>query len=178
MTVPAGPTGTVVLARARWPEPGDGDPPPLPGFVLSTFNPLVAAVADRCLTRRYGNRPAPDGPGRATAVVLVSASGDRTSAEHVRRTVADGGRPGPLLFFQSVPNSVVGLVAARWGLGGPVVCLCPTGAAADAVARDEAGLLLRGGEADEVLLILIEQPAGGGPDSAAALLIGRGGLPG
>jgi hypothetical protein len=125
-----GPTSTV-LAWARWPEPGDGDPPPVAGFVVSAFNPLVAAVADRCLRRRHGRRPAPARPGADTAVVLVSASGDRASAEHVGRVVAAGERPGPLLFFQSVPNSVVGHVAARWGLGGPVVCLCPV-AAADA----------------------------------------------
>lgn len=152
-----------VLAQACWPEPGDGAPPTLPGFVHSTFSPVVAAVADRCLTRRHGERPAPEPVGVRTAVVLVSAAGDRAGADHVHATVARGGRPGPLFFFQSVPNSVAGHVAARWGLGGPVVCVAPTG---DPLAEGtaEAELLRYDGDADETLLIMIEQA----PDDAGA----------
>lgn len=160
-----------VLAEAHWPEPGDDAPPTVPGFVHSTFPPLVVAVADRCLTRRYGTAPAPTQPGARTAVVLVSASGDQASATHVHDTVARGGRPGPLFFFQSVPNSVAGHVAARWGLGGPVICLSPVAdPAADAAA--EAELLLHDGDADEALLVLIEQTAHG--DHAVAVLLGQG----
>ncbi|WP_432953716.1 beta-ketoacyl synthase chain length factor [Micromonospora haikouensis] len=178
--------GLRVLARACWPEPGDAAPPTLPGFVHSQFSPVVAAVADRCLTRRHGERPAPEPAGGRTAVLLVSAAGDRASADHVHATVAAGGRPGPLFFFQSVPNSVAGHVAARWGLGGPVVCLAPTG---DPLAEGtaEAELLLSDGDADEALLILIEQApddAGAGVEvgapgepsgtAAVAVLLGRG----
>ncbi|RKN40601.1 beta-ketoacyl synthase chain length factor [Micromonospora endolithica] len=166
--------GPPVRAEASWPEPGDGAPPPVPGFVHSDFSPLVAAVAERCLSRAYGQRPAPDG-GR-TAVVLVTADGDRDSAAHVRRTVAAGGRPGPLFFFQSVPNSVAGHVAARWGLGGPVVCLAPTGdPRRDGAA--EADLLLHDGDADAVLLVLIEQAPddGGARDRARAVAVLLGG---
>ncbi|WBB80918.1 hypothetical protein O7606_05905 [Micromonospora sp. WMMD882] len=163
--------GLRVLAEARWPEPGDTTPPVVPGFVRSTFPPLVAAVAERCLVRRHGAAPAPADVGARTAVLLVSASGDRDSAEHVRATVAAGGRPGPLFFFQSVPNSIAGHVAARWGLGGPVLCLGPTGdSRADGVA--EADLLLYDGDADEALLVLIEQTATG--DHAVAVLLGQG----
>lgn len=160
-----------VLAEARWPEPGDGPAPTVPGFVHSTFPPLVAAVADRCLTRRHGTAPAPTGIGARTAVLLVTASGDQASAAHVHATVAAGGRPGPLFFYQSVPNSIAGHVAARWGLGGPVLCLSPTGdPRADAGA--EADLLLYDGDADEALLVLIEQTATG--DHAVAVLLGQG----
>ncbi|WP_416904597.1 beta-ketoacyl synthase chain length factor [Micromonospora echinospora] len=167
----AGPGRLRVLAEACWPEPGDTTPPTVPGFVHSTFPPLVVAVADRCLTRRHGDAPAPPPVGTRTAVLLVSASGDRASAAHVHDTVAAGGRPGPLFFFQSVPNSVAGHVAARWGLGGPVVCLSPTGdPRADATA--EADLLLHDGDADEALLVLIEQTADG--DHAVAVLLGQG----
>jgi hypothetical protein len=163
--------GLRVLAEARWPEPGDDAPPTLPGFVHSSFSPVVAAVADRCLTRRHGERPAPPPVAARTAVVLVSAAGDRASAAHVRATVATGGRPGPLFFFQSVPNSVAGHVAARWGLGGPVVCVAPTG---DPLAEGaaEAELLRHDGDADETLLIMIEQApedaGAGGPGDAPA----------
>ncbi|MEV4490797.1 beta-ketoacyl synthase chain length factor [Micromonospora coxensis] len=170
----AGSATTRLLAEARWPEPGDGDPPPLPGFVHSPFHPLVAAVAERCLTRRYGERPVP--PQVRCAVVLASAAGDRPSAEHVRATVDAGGRIGPLFFFQSVTNSVAGHVAARWGLVGPVVCLSPTGdLRADAVT--EAELLLHDGDADEALLVLIEQAPDGAPTGAVAVLLGGGTSP-
>lgn len=172
---PAGNSAPALLAEAYWPEAGDGDPPALPGFVLSPVNPLVAAVADRCLTRRHGARPAPARIGDETAIVLVSASGDRTSTAYVRSTVAAGGRPGPLFFYQSVPNSVAGHVAARWGLRGPVICLCPVGDVTTP-GREEAAELLRGGEAAEVLLIRFEEPATGAP-TASALLFGPAGSP-
>ncbi|WCN78807.1 beta-ketoacyl synthase chain length factor [Micromonospora sp. LH3U1] len=153
---------------ARWPEVGDGVAPGVPGFVLSGFAPVVVAVAERCLRRRYGSAGVSDGV--RTGIVLVSASGDLVSAEHVRATVEAGGRIGPLFFFQSVPNSVAGYIAARWGLRGPVVCLSPTGDPyADGSA--EADLLRYDGDADEVLLILIEQTPDA-PTEAVAVLLG------
>ncbi|MEU5909777.1 beta-ketoacyl synthase chain length factor [Micromonospora sp. NPDC047527] len=160
-------------AWARWPEVGDGEAPGVPGFVHSGFAPTVVAVAERCLRRGYGAAPAPSGV--RTGIVLVSASGDLASAEHVRATVETGGRVGPLFFFQSVPNSVAGHIAARWGLRGPVVCLSPTGDPyADGAA--EADLLRYDGDADEVLLILIEQ-APDTPTEAVAVLLGEGAQP-
>ncbi|MCW3845043.1 beta-ketoacyl synthase chain length factor [Micromonospora yasonensis] len=160
-----------MLAEARWPEVGDGPPPALPGFVHSDFAPVVVAVADRCLARHHGTGPLP--AGNRTAVVLVSAGGDRASAAHVRATVAAGGRVGPLFFFQSVPNSVAGHVAARWGLDGPVVCLSPT-RDPRAEGAAEADLLLYDGDADQVLLVLIEQASDGTPSEAVAVLLGEG----
>jgi hypothetical protein len=135
----------VVLAEGYWPEPGDdvaAGPPSLPGFVLSTFNPLAAVAADRCLSAL--SEPLPE----RTGIVLVS-DGDRTSAEHVHQAVADGKRIGPLFFFQSVPNSVAGLIAAKWQLRGPVVCVTDGG-------LDEAALLIGDGDADQVLIVDID----------------------
>lgn len=160
-----------VVAEARWPEVGDGTAPVVPGFVHSDFAPVVVAVAERCLGRAHGAAPLP--AGNRTAVVLVSASGDRASAAHVRATVAAGGRVGPLFFFQSVPNSVAGYVAARWGLDGPVVCLSPTGEPR-AEGTAEAKLLLYDGDADQALLVLIEQTSDGTPSAAVAVLLGEG----
>ncbi|MFI5833566.1 hypothetical protein ACIA5A_07785 [Micromonospora sp. NPDC051300] len=160
-----------MLAEARWPEDGDGRAPALPGFVHSEFAPLVAAVAERCLARRYGSGPLP--AGNRTAVLLASASGDTAGAAHVRATVAAGGRVGPLFFFQSVPNSVAGHVAARWGLDGPVVCLSPTGDPR-AEGEAEAELLRDDGDAAQALLILIELAPDGTPGEATAVLLGEG----
>lgn len=170
----AGLAGLAVLAEARWPEPGDAEPPGVPGFVLSPFNPLVAVVAERCLRRVHGEPPVPPEAGRALATVVVSASGDAVSARHVARTVDAGGRVGPLFFFQSVPNSIAGHLAGRWGLAGPVVCLCPTGdPLADGLAQ--AGLLIGDGDADSALVVLAEQEGSdGGAGRAAAVLVQGG----
>ncbi|MEU4607676.1 hypothetical protein AB0F43_32215 [Kribbella sp. NPDC023972] len=147
----------VVLAEAHWPEANDdvaGGPPSLPGFVLSAFNPLAAVVADRCLDRLPAERSS------RTGIVLVS-EGDRASAEHVRRSVAEGKRIGPLFFFQSVPNSVAGLIAAKWELRGPVVCVTDGG-------LDEAALLIGDGDADHVLIVEIDA------DQASARIVSGG----
>ncbi|MFC9689707.1 beta-ketoacyl synthase N-terminal-like domain-containing protein [Kribbella sp. NPDC056951] len=143
----------VVLAEARWPEPGDGVPSGIPGFVESAFNPLAAAAAERCLER--AGRPA-----GATGVVVVTA-GDRVSAAAVQELVAQGKRVGPLFFFQSVPNSIAGWIAAKWDLRGPVVCVTDGG-------FDEAALLIGDGDADRVLIVQVAA------DEASAQIVSGG----
>jgi hypothetical protein len=124
------------LAEGRW---DGGDPPGVPGFVGSAFNPMVAAAAERCLAQ-VDTEP-------LTGIVLVS-DGDRAGAEHVEQAVAEGKRIGPLYFFQSVPNSIAGWIAAKWELRGPVVCVTNGG-------RDEAELLLADGDAERVLIVQV-----------------------
>jgi hypothetical protein len=161
----------VVLSEYRWPTGQDEPLPALPGYVLSSFSPLVAAVADGCLAERYADPAASAVSRQRTAVLLVTRGNDVVSAEHVREKVAAGRRLGPLFFFQSAPNSVLGQVTAHWGLGGPVVCISPVG---DPLAdgMTEASLLLDDGDADQVLLILVEQGCGtGSADQAHALLL-------
>ena len=146
----------VTVAAGRWPEHGDDPPPrPIAGFVLSSFSPLAAEAADRCLRRVYGDPPAEPTRGRRTAVVISSRSGDVATAAALAEAVDDGRRVPPLLFFQAVPNAVAGHIAARWGLGGPVVCLSPAGDAA-AEALSAAALLIHDGDADEALVLLVE----------------------
>ena len=171
----------VILSDYRWPVEPAQNLPALPGYVLSSFSPLVAAAANGCLTEYYAE-PSASASRQRTAVLVVSAGNDVVSADHVREKVAGGRRLGPLLFFQAAPNSVVGQVSSHWGLGGPVVCICPVGdPLADGMA--EAELLLSDGDADEVLMILVEQghPSGGSSpesaDRAHALLLSRGGTP-
>lgn len=162
----------VQLAKAQW-NAADGTPlAPLPGFAESTFTRLVAHVADDCLRQVYEQPPLGPGRGRRTAVVLVSTWGDLGTDAAVATAVDRGRRVPPMLFFQSVPNSVAGRVAATWGLTGPVVCVSPVGdAATDAL--DLAELLLADGDADEALLVQVEQAClDGASDHALALLIG------
>ena len=174
----AGMTGLAVpelQQQARWSTVEDGPPPVLAGFVASDFSPLLAAAADRCLSARYSSPPVP--AGDRIALVLLSGSGDRVSAAQVRRSIAESRRIGPLYFFQSVPNSVAGWIAAHWGLTGPVLCLCPMAEPlADGLA--EAALLIADGEADAVLLLSVEQAGEvddlkhSGTDVANAWLVG------
>ena len=155
--------GLVVLASAAWPESTvDAAPPELAGFVVSTFSPLVAEGARRCLTR------APDGtsPDAVTAIVLASARGDVASAVHVAGAVDAGTRVGPLMFFQSVPNAVAGYVAARWRLTGPVVCVTDP---VDAVAV--ARSLIADRDADRVLVVTVEQACDDTESDAAAAVL-------
>jgi hypothetical protein len=173
----SGPDEPVVLARSAWPAEPPAALPGVPGFIVSSFNPLAAHLAELCLLQYFGAAPADQARGRATAIVLASTTGDVATAAAVARAV-DKGRPvQPLLFYQSNPNAVVGHIAARWGLEGPVTCTVPARRGL-ADAMDSAGLLIGGGEAEAALVILADQglPGGDGEtpagDSGAALLIG------
>jgi hypothetical protein len=159
------PSSLRLLRHERWPAATEA--PAIPGFIVSSFNPLVAAVAGQCLDDRAGAR------GR-TGVVLASTSGDAGTAREVADAVATGRRVAPLLFFQSNPNAVLGHVAARHRLDGPIVCLGPVpgGRPARDRALAEAELLLLDGDADEVLVLLVEQdPDTPAADTAEALLL-------
>jgi 3-oxoacyl-(acyl-carrier-protein) synthase len=163
-------TALAVRARARWPESTqDVAPPALAGFVVSSFSPLVAEVAERCLRRVHGAPPADPVRGERTALVLLSPLGDVATAVATATAVDAGARVAPLLFFQSVPNAVAGYVAARWGLGGPVVCLSATDDGLDAAA-----LLIEDGDADEALVLRVDQACvEGEEDRAAACFVAR-----
>lgn len=192
--------GLRVLSYARWPETEGDALPQIAGFIVSSFNPLVAEVADRCLSRRTESAPAnvPGEPAARTALLLTSVGGDRATARALADAVLTGRRVPPLLFFQSNPNAILGHIAARRRLTGPVVSISPRmhepweggpapaafegrqysaensagGITADALA--EADWLLRDGDADEVLLIAAEQGDGpGDSDRAEAVLVDR-----
>lgn len=159
-----------VLARAVWPE-ADQDPlPGLAGFNLSSFSPLVAELAERCLRRYFGSPPADRRRAEQTAIVLASMTGDVATAVAVAQAVDQGRSVPPLLFYQSNPNAVAGYVAARWGLAGPVVCTIPARRGLTD-ALDVAALLTEGGDAAAALVILADQRREGG-DTGTALLVG------
>jgi beta-ketoacyl synthase-like protein len=161
-------TGLTVTASASWPETdADGEVPPLAGFIESNFSPLVAEVAGRALRRR----PQPQDPGKVTAIVMVTALGDVTSATHVATAVDAGGRVPPLQFFQCVPNAIAGYLAARWHLTGPVACVSGTSAGLEATA-----LLIDDADADEALVIRVDLAVTDGDrDRGAAILVTQSG---
>ncbi|MFI1522216.1 beta-ketoacyl synthase chain length factor [Kitasatospora cineracea] len=177
LSAAAAAAGLRVLSAGRWPRSAaDLEPPVLPGFVASSFSPLAAEAARRCLDAHQEGVPA-ELP--VTAVVVASELGDLAGAVQVAEAVDGGARLGPLLFFQAVPNAVAGHLAARRGLTGPVVCVGGAGA-----GLEVAELLLADGDAELVLLVLVEQatagPGGGsgsGADRAAAVLLAPPPLP-
>ncbi|MEN3584862.1 beta-ketoacyl synthase chain length factor [Streptomyces sp. ZYX-F-203] len=144
-----------VLARATWSAADDDRPPSLPGFTASPFAPIIAHVADRCLAAWHERPPVPDDRAEGTAVVMVSRLGDMATEAAVVDSVDRGTKASPLLFYQSVPSAVLGVVSARWNLGGAVVCVSPAGDPLED-GRDLAGLLIEDGDARDVLLVLVE----------------------
>jgi Beta-ketoacyl synthase, N-terminal domain len=164
LSAAAAAAGLTVLASASWPETGaDGKVTALAGFIESNFSPLLAQVAERVLR----SRAQPQAPGKVTAIVMVTALGDVTSATCVAAAVDAGKRVSPLLFFQSVPNAVAGYLAARWQLTGPVVCVSGTRA-----GMDVAALLIDDADADEVLVVRVDLAVTEGDrDCAAAILL-------
>ena len=177
-----------VLARSQWPalasperpstEPARTEPPGIPGFIISSFSPLAAELAQRCLRQYFGDPPADAERGGRTAIVLASTTGDIATAAAIAGAVDQGRAVPPLLFYQSNPNAVAGHIAARWGLAGPVVCTIPAGAGPDALAdaMDSAALLIEGGEADAALVVLADQGGADG-DRGAAVLVGSAAWP-
>jgi 3-oxoacyl-(acyl-carrier-protein) synthase len=163
--------GLTVSASASWPEADDGDAVrPLAGFIESTFSPLIAEVAVRALERREQQET-----DVVTAIVIVTALGDITSAARVATAVDRGERVFPLLFFQSVPNAIAGYLAARWHLTGPVVCVSGTESGLAAAA-----LLIEDADADAALVVCADlATTSGEKDRAAAILVTgqTGGLP-
>ena len=155
--------GLAVSSSASWPETeADGNVTALAGFIESNFSPLLAEVAGRALRRC----DQPEASGKVTAVVIVTALGDVTAATRVAAAVDVGQRVSPLLFFQSVPNSVAGYLAARWHLTGPVVCVSGTRAGVDVAA-----LLIDDADADEALVACVDLAVPGGGDRGAAILV-------
>ncbi|WNV88096.1 beta-ketoacyl synthase N-terminal-like domain-containing protein [Umezawaea sp. Da 62-37] len=121
---------------------------PLPGFIESTFSPLVNAVAHRCLVERPGD-------GARTAVVLGSVVGDSTTTD-LASTLMVGGQVGnPLLFMQATPNAVLGYLSKEFGITGPLVALSATSDLGSALL-DAAAVLLDDPELDRVLVVGVE----------------------
>ena len=99
-TVLARELGLTVLACAHWPDGPQDTVAPVPGFILSSFQPLVAEVAQRCLEKRSSAGP------RRTGLLLASARGDTVTRAAVAAALAEGRPVAPLLFYQ--------LTRTRW----------------------------------------------------------------
>lgn len=170
--VAVGPWGTTIDQLREWrtsaAAPGGAAEVPLPnvpGFVASPFINLTKHTQTACLATVAGLYPPPAPIG----VVLASVLGDTATADRASQAVAAGHVPQPLLFYQSVPVSVLGRVSIEFPLTGPLVSVTG-GPDLCAGTVETAELLLRDGGVERVLVTYVD--AGGGPwrDSAARTL--------
>ncbi|WP_336320946.1 hypothetical protein [Streptomyces lavendofoliae] len=177
-----------VVGRAAVVSRGDADAPPgVPGFIESRFSPLVRQAVDLCWMD--AERAGPSRLADRTGVLLLTAFGDSTTTDLASRRLIEGRVRNPLLFYQSVPTSILGFITRELGITGPLTCL----SVHDGNAREAfetAGLMLADDSLDQLLLIGVElagtartSAAGEGipggvrdpsqGDAAAALLLRR-----
>jgi hypothetical protein len=166
-----GPWGTRVSELLAWcaaepairPEPWR--PPVVPGFIESQFNPLVRRAVEESLDGQDPEALA------ATGVVLGSAGGDSTTADVASRNLLRGRVRNPLLFYQSIPNSILGYVSRQLGLTGPLACVAGT-AALHADLLEMADLWLERPEVRQVVVVDVELAANPRSETAAAGVAG------
>ncbi|TCO59345.1 ketosynthase [Actinocrispum wychmicini] len=129
--------------------------PPIVGFAISRFGPLVHAVATACL----GPTGAPDNHvgryGAGTAIVLATMYGDAVTVDTATQWAVAGNLSNPLLFFQSVSTSILSHLTRRYGIHGPLTCISAIhDPAGDALRVADA--LLDDLELHQVLVIGVE----------------------
>jgi hypothetical protein len=133
----------------------------VPGFVESTFNPMLYHVASSCLTGREYD-------GSRVAVLVASLAGDATTTDLASRLLVDGQVHNALLFMQATANAVLGYLSKEFGLTGPLLSVSTM----DDDLTDTAELLLADPELDAVLLVTVELAANG-RTAAAHRALGR-----
>jgi hypothetical protein len=91
-------------------------PEPVPKFVESNFSPLISFAVRGALSV-VGEPPAAD-----TGMVLTSSFGDTETADTASRRLAAGRPVNPMLFYQSIPNSILGYLGCEFAMTGPIIC--------------------------------------------------------
>ncbi len=129
------------------------EPPQLPGFLASSFAPLVYAATRECLgDARSGHLL--EGAGERTGIILGSQRFDTVTLEMSVEQV-NRGRVSPILFYQVLPTAVLGQIARDYRLTGPVSCVAVTGDA-HAEVLELARLSLADEDAEWVLALTVE----------------------
>ena len=134
----------ITVARAE----AAGDLEPVPGFIVSAFNPLVHHTAAECLRGREFD-------GSRVAVVVSSLVGDSTTTGLASRLLVDGQVHNAILFMQATANAVLGFLSREFDLTGPLLSVSTV----DDDPLDTAELLLDDPELDAVLLLTVELAA-------------------
>ncbi|WP_128657358.1 beta-ketoacyl synthase chain length factor, partial [Paenibacillus sp. 598K] len=156
-------------------------PAQVPGFIESAFPPLVYQMIRSHMDSGNVRDPA------RLAIVLASALGDTGTSDRASRNLLAGQVHNPLLFYQSVPNSILGYAARQYGLTGLMTTLAHAGDGLSALLEMAMlyselpdveqvlviGVELRSDRADELLAELTEGDAMRACDHAVALLLER-----
>ncbi|MEW2086647.1 ketosynthase [Streptomyces sp. NPDC005283] len=146
LVVPSGFT-----AGATKVEPAE--PGRVPGFVESAFSPLIKAAVDRCLADVTGGEAFGE-EGARTGLVLATLFGDTVTADLGSKLLTSGLVANPLLFYQSVPTTILGVVARDYAITGPTTCVALRGDLRGE-ALDLVDMILDDGM-DQVLLLGID----------------------
>jgi hypothetical protein len=121
----------------------------VPGFIESGFNPLV----QQCFAPHFANGKVKD--PRRLAVVLGSTFGDTTTADLASMNLLQGKIHNALLFYQSVPNSILGYLSREQNLTEMFTCFAGYGHTAYA-GLSLAELYLGMDSVEQVLVIGVE----------------------
>ncbi|UFQ17175.1 MULTISPECIES: ketosynthase [Streptomyces] len=146
----------------------------VPGFVESAFSPLVKAAVDRCLADVVDGDTLGE-PGARMGLVLVTFLGDTTTSDLGSRLLESGQVANPLLFYQSVPTTILGVIARDYAITGPTTCVALRGDVRSE-ALDLVDTVLDDGM-DQVLLIAVELETAEGRPLAAHARLARDGEP-
>jgi len=130
-------------------EPWKDHPGAVSGFIESSFNPMVYECVRRHVSSGAIRR------ADRTAIVLGSAFGDATTADVASRNLIAGKSRNPLLFFQSVPNSIMGHLAREYGFTGMISCITYSGNALQSMLQ-LAELYFNDPEIEQIVLVATE----------------------
>ncbi|MEU1075100.1 MULTISPECIES: ketosynthase [unclassified Streptomyces] len=146
----------------------------VPGFVESAFSPLVKAAVDRCLADVVDGATLGK-QGARTGLVLATLFGDTVTSDLGSRLLESGQTANPLLFYQSVPTTILGVIARDYAITGPTTCVALRGDVRSE-ALDLVDTILDDGM-DQVLLIGVELVTAEGRPLAAHAGLARDGEP-
>ncbi|RCX17337.1 hypothetical protein DFP94_10961 [Fontibacillus phaseoli] len=127
-------------------SPKEIELPVVPGFIKSNFSPLIfesiARLNQSCRIRS----------GPRTAMIMGSVYGDTSTIDLTSRDLVEGrNKMNPLLFYQSVPNCIMGFICMEYEITGPVSCISGLD---DLLVPllDLAGTMLHGDRCDQVIV--------------------------
>lgn len=121
--------------------------PKVPGFILSDFPIMVNYAVEKIKRPIFG--------GDDTALILGSFYGDVDTEDAVTRKNVENKSINPLLFAQSIPNSIFGYIAKEYNITGTMSSIS-NGGNLSGDLLEMATVLLNSGDANQVIIIGVE----------------------
>ncbi len=146
-----------IVISAMHHQRADEQLPEIRGFVRSPFNPLVYhSVQQAVLAAGMQHGSWPD--SSRIGIVLGSMFIDAVTEEESWRDLLQGKKLSPIMFPQSVPSAIIGLLARDLSIHGPMSCIS---ASQDSwsIMLDMAQAWIADDYADIVVLTVCEVPS-------------------